>query len=157
MATLYELTAEMQRIMDSEDISDTDLQTAFGNIQEKAQNICQLVTMLEHDAEVFKAEETRLAERRKAIENRASNIKEYIKRNMIEIEIDEIKAGIFSLKLQDNPPAVEVTNEASIPARYYTIIPETKQLDKKRLGTDLKAGSDIPGCKLTTGKSLRIR
>lgn len=155
---LYELTEEMNNLMNSEEeVTETALQKVFGDIQVKAQSICQFITVLESDAEAFKAEEKRIAERRKAMENRAKQIKEYVKMNMQALSIPEIKAGTFTLKLQDNPPAVEVLNESAIPARFFTIIPETKQLDKKRVADAIKAGESIEGARLTRGQSLRIK
>lgn len=146
----------MSGLMDQENVTDDDLQRVFGQIAEKASNIAQYVAVLDGQVDIFKAEEKRLSERRKAIENHQKRIKEYIKLNMESLGIDSLDAGTFKITLANNPEALEISDESAIPAEY--IITETKQYpDNARIKSDLKAGKEISGARLTRGRSVRIR
>jgi len=62
MSHLYELTHEMEELMESEECDETALEKVFGDIQTKAQNICQFITILDSEAAMFQTEADRLAE-----------------------------------------------------------------------------------------------
>jgi len=153
---LYELTTEMLELMDSEDCEETALAKVFGDIEAKAQSICQFTKTLEGDIAAFKAEEERISARRKAMENTLKKVRDYVLENMERLEIDTLKAGTFTVALQNSPPAVEIEDETLIPAKYYDIIPQSLKLDKNKLKEDLKNG-EIPGCHLKKSKHIRIR
>ena len=68
----------------------------------------------------------------------------------------EIQTGTHTLKTQKNPPAVKIDDEAAIPARYWVVVPETKQLDKKAISADLKKG-DVPGTHLEQSERLVVK
>lgn len=154
--SLYLLTAEMSALMEQDNVTDDDLQRVFGQIAEKASNIAQYVAVLDGQVDVFKAEEKRLSERRRAIENHQKRIKEYIKLNMENLGIDTLEAGTFTIKLQNNPEALNVTDESKIPAKY--IITETiTKPDNAAIKAALKNGESVPGAELTRSRSVRIR
>jgi hypothetical protein len=156
LPSLYVLSAEMSGLMEQESVTDDDLQRVFGQIAEKASNIAQYVAVLDGQVDIFKAEEKRLSERRRAIENHQKRIKEYIKLNMESLGIDSLDAGTFTIKLQNNPEALNVTDENKLPARF--IITETiTKPDNAAIKAALKNGDTVPGAELTRGRSVRIR
>ena len=164
MPSLYELTGDYRQVWDMVNDETVDLaviedtlQSIEGAIEDKAVNIVNFIRSLEGDASIIKAEEKRLAERRKALENRVSNIKEYIQGQMEFANLDKIKTPTITIALQKNPPAVNIEDEAKIPAAFITIVPEQRIPDKKRIAEALKGGAEVPGATLTQGKSLRIR
>lgn len=159
---LYELTDAYKNIaelMDDETMDTAVLETALqeieAQIEVKAENSAIILKGLEGDIDMFKAEEKRLAERRKALENKRDWLKGYLKDEMEKIGMDKVKAGVFTVALQNNPPAVEITGE--VPAQFVTIIPEQYQPDKKRIAEYLKAGNEVEWAQLRQGKSLRVR
>jgi hypothetical protein len=103
-----------------------------------------------------KAEEERIAAKRKSVENRAASLREYLLANMQAVGRSEIQTGTHALKIQKNPPAVKIDDEAAIPARYWVVIPESKQIDKKALGVDLKKG-DVPGAHIEQSERLVVK
>lgn len=155
--SLYKLSDEMERLLEDETTDETALQRVFGDIQKSAQSLCQHMANLDGEIDMFKAEEARLADRRKAIENRQAQLKQYLKDGMERLSIDKLKAGTFTIDLQDSPPSVEVTDESKVPARFFVTIPETHKLDKKEVSSAIKKGEAVPGCELKQGKHIRIR
>jgi len=164
MPSLYELTGDYRQVWDMVNDESVDLaviedtlQSIKGAIEDKAVNIVNFIRSLEGDVSIIKAEEKRLAERRKALENRVINIKEYIQGQMEFANLDKIKTPTITIAIQKNPPAVNIEDEAKIPAAFITIVPEQHIPDKKRIAEALKGGAEVPGATLTQGKSLRIR
>ena len=51
------------------------------------------------------------------------------------------------LKIRKSSGAVEVIDENDIPDEYWVTV-QTKKLDKKRILSELKEGSEIPGVRL---------
>jgi hypothetical protein len=160
---LYELTSSYQKIADLIDESCPDesleiaLQQIEGAIEEKAEGIAKLIKTLDYDADIFKAEEKRLSDRRRAIENKRDRIKAYIKDQMEILGRDKIKLPTVTLALQNSPPAVNIVDDKTIPAKYLTIVPEQHVPDKKAILEALKAGQEVSGAEMTQGKHLRIR
>ena len=157
MKHLYELTKEMEDLMDSEDCTDLALQEVFGDIQVKAGNICQFIRVMQSNAEAFKAEETRLSSHRKTMENKITSIKEYLKGNMQRLGIEKLDAGVFKIALQNSPPSMVVEDGADIPADCKIFIPAHEEVDKGKLKDKLKAGEVIEGAYLVQDQHIRIR
>lgn len=157
MATMYQLSLEMEDLLQREDADEAALEKAFGNIQEKATNICQFLANLSGDIDAHKAEEARIAARRKAMENLRERTKDYLRDNMELLMLDKIKAGTFTIALQDSPPSVVVDEESVIPARFHTIIPESIKIDKTAIALAIKGGELVVGAHLEHKKHIRIR
>jgi hypothetical protein len=160
---LYELSEgylNIQNLIDEES-PDNDILNALttieGAIEVKAGNIANLIKSLESEAEVIKAEEKRLAQRRKARENAADNVKQYLRVAMEQMGLDKIKTPTRTISIQLNPPAVQIMNEDEIPGKFLTLVPEHYEVNKKLIAEALKAGEEVKGCELSRGKSLRIR
>lgn len=160
---LYELSTAYQNVQNliDDESPDTDiinaLQVIEGQIEVKAVNIANLIKSLEAEAEVIKAEEKRLAQRRKSRENAADNVKQYLKLAMEQMGMDKIKTATRTISIQLNPPSVHVLNEDEIPGKFLTLIPEHYEVNKKAIAEAFKAGEEVKGAELTRGRSLRIR
>lgn len=157
--TLYEISSSIRAILDCEEWTDETtaaLEQCELSLTEKVGSIAEIIRQAEAQAEMCKAEEKRIAAMRKARENKAEWLKSYLLAALEQSERESITIGTRTVRLRKNPPAVCVDDESAIPAKYYTIIPETKQLDKARLAADLKAG-EVPGAHLTQGVRLEIK
>jgi len=157
MSSLYQLTHQMQELLDTDDVSDDQLTETFGAIEKKAENVCQYLTVLAGQVDVFKAEEKRLAERRKALENQQERIREYIKQGMATLEVDKLKAGTFSISVSPSAGSVVIDCSADIPPKFLTIVPECYQVDKAAIKAAIKAGQTVPGAHVEPGTTLKIR
>ena len=162
--TLYQVANQYLRILNNLENSDlpdeviyNTLEGLEGALETKARNIAAYFQNLEAEAAAIKDAETKMAKRRKAIENRVAWLKHYIKTNMDKLSITEIKSPEFVLKIVKNPPMVVIDHQDAIPAEFMRIIPETREPDKHALKEVLKTGEVVPGAHLETNTRLEIR
>jgi hypothetical protein len=165
MTALYELAhsyrdaAEKLADLDlpPEVIEDT-LESLSGDLEVKATNTAMVIRNIEAMAAAIKDAEAQMAARRKALENRVARIKDYLLSNMMLAGIQKIECPYFKLAVRDNPPAVEVYQPELIPAQFMKHPePPPPAPDKAAIKEAIKAGQDVPGCKLTVGQRLEIR
>lgn len=143
-----ELTADM--IADTLDAIETEFET-------KARQCVAVLREIEGAATVAKAEADRLVNLSKSYQNSADRLKDYIRGNMEATQKEKLDLGIFKLTLKKPTQIVTVEDESKVPADYWRVIPETRQIDKRALLADLKNGQ-IDGAHLEDGKrALLIR
>jgi len=159
--SLYELAGEYHQAavalsnmdLDDQTIADT-LEGLSGALEAKATNVAYFIKNLESTAEQIKLAEKQMADRRKAMENRAERIREYLKANMEVAGITQIECPHFKLSIKKNPPSVVIDAESQIPADYMTVpVAPPPAPDKKLIAAALKDGFEVPGCHLETGKT----
>ncbi|MET3616761.1 septal ring factor EnvC (AmiA/AmiB activator) [Peptoniphilus olsenii] len=154
---LYELTEMYQNLMDL-DIEDEDLHIALSNIDDeievKADNIAKLLRDFDKEINGIKDEEKRLYNRRKALENRQKDIKEYLQSSMIALNKRKFKTKLFSFNIQKNAPSLKIIDETKIPEDYFKI---EKKLLKSDVKEAVKNGLLTGAVELVQSESLRIR
>ena len=154
---LYELTEIYLNLKDM-DIEEGDLNSALENIDDeietKADNIAKVLRDFDGDIEALKAEEERLAKKRKAIENRQKQLKKYLQNSMLVLDKRKFKTDLFSFNIQKNAPSLKILDESKIPEDYYKI---EKKLNKNDLKEAVKKGLFEDAAKLVQTESLRIR
>ena len=155
----YRAAAEKLADLDLDEATITDtLEGMSGELEVKAQNVAFFVRNLESSAAAIKEAEAQMSARRKAIENRAGRIKDYLLASMMVAGVQKIECPHFKLAVRENPPAVEVYEPGLIPAQFmHQPEPPPPAPNKKEIAAALKAGQDVPGCKLTKGVRLEIR
>lgn len=165
MTALYELAHDYRNAadkladldLDAQTIEDT-LESLSGDLEVKATNTAMLIRNLESSAAAIGDAEAQMAARRIALQNRAKRIKDYVLANMMVAGIQKIECPYFKLAVRDNPAAVEVYEPGLIPANFMRQPdPPPPAVDKTAIKEALKAGQDVPGCKLTVGKRLEIK
>lgn len=160
---LYELT-EMYRsiaeLIGDEEVGKEELEKALSqiedNIEIKAENIAKLMKSIDGEAIALKTEESRLANRRRALENKYSNIKNYLETQLEIMKVDKIKTPLFTVALQNNKPSVDIKDEDLIPDDFKktsTIV----SISKDEIFAALKEGIEVPGAEIKQTRSLRIR
>lgn len=159
---LYELTQNYQNLLellDDETMPQEEITAALngleGQFDLKAENIVKVMKSLDADVVGLKAEEKRLADRRKSLENRSLNLKAYLSDSMRAIKKEKIKGSIFTLAFQKNPPSVNIVDLTLIDKKYLIEQPST--LDKKMILEDLKNDIEVYGAEIKQETSLRIR
>lgn len=157
---LYELTSSYTQLLDLADSLDEEtfrdtLSAIEEAIEDKAENTAKLIRGLEADIEILKAEEKRLADRRKALESKVSNTKTYLQEQLEIAGVDKVKRPTITVAIQNNPPSVEVADESLIPSHY--MIPQPSKIDKQAISTALKEGLLIAGCSMKQTRSVRIK
>lgn len=159
--TLYELAGEYRQAaialsdmdLDETTIKDT-LEGLSGDLEKKATNVAFFVRNLEATADQIKLAEKQMADRRKAMENRAERIREYLKANMEIAGISEISCPHFKLAIRKNPPSVVIDAESQIPADYFLYpAPPPPQVNKTLIAKVIKDGFPVPGAHLDATKT----
>jgi hypothetical protein len=159
--SLYQLAdnyAAIQQMIedgaDPETLADT-LESIDEAIEDKAENIYYVLRNIEGDINAIKAEEHRLAEKRRAAEKNQQSLKDYLQQCMEHTGKSKIKRPTFTMSIQKNPPSVDIQNPDLVPAHYF--LAQEPKLDKKTLLAQIKAGNEVPGVTIKQTESIRIR
>lgn len=163
--TLYEVAGDYRRMVDALMSTQEDAQTVADTIEAesyplevKAQNVAYAIRNLEASAAAIKEAEAQMATRRKAIENRAAHIKEYIKTCLEIAGVTKVECPHFVIAIQNNPPSVDVFEPALVPAEFMTQPePPPAVPNKKAIAEAIKAGREVPGAMMVQGKRLAIK
>ena len=164
MASIYELTEEvltLWALMESGELDDEMLIGAMEYSQEelhlKLESYCKWIKNMESDIAGLKAEEERLKDKRKTMENTIDRAKKAMKSAMEVSGEKKVKGQIFTISIQANPESVVLDEPYidNIPPEYLVKDPE---IDKAKLKEDLKNGVNLEGiAHLEQNYGLRIR
>lgn len=162
--TLYELASEFHAIADqladmdlpAEVVSDT-LESVSLPLEQKAVSVAAFVRNMEATAEQIKQAEAAMSARRKAIENRAAHVKQYLMDNMQRCGMTKIECPLFRIAVRDNPESVVIDDERQIPVDYMREIPATYAPDKALIKQAIKDGHAFIGAHLARTQRLEIK
>jgi hypothetical protein len=163
--TLYEIAkehrADLEKLADldlPDDVMEDTLGSLGGELQVKAQSVACFIRNLEATAASIKEAEAQMAARRKALENRAARVKDYLHASMLMAGVEKLECPLFRMSIRNNPAAVEVYQPELIPQQYMRQPePPPPAVDKKAIAEALKAGQEVAGCRLTHGTRLEIK
>lgn len=162
---LYELVRyqhELAALADSgevppEQIADT-INALEGDIQTKAVDVAAFTRNLEATAEAVREAAKQMLSRADRIEKRAESIRAYLLFNLQTAGITKIESPWFTLSIRKNPPAVVVDDESLIPQEFIVQPPPpAPRPDKTAIARALKAGADVPGCRLFQNERLEVK
>ena len=165
MSTMYELTADYLEVLDlandpdipPEVVADT-LEGISGEIEIKAENTAKILKELEASVAASKAEEKRLAERRKQMETNVQKIKERLFDMMKTTGKVKFKTDLFSFSIQKNggklPVVLDVKDTSELPDDLVKI---TETADLEAIRELLDAGDTRFAHYGERGESLRIK
>ena len=165
MANIYEITQDYLKLMelasdpeiDPEIITDT-FEAIDGELEIKAENYAKVMKNLEGDIAALKAEEERLAKKRKAIENNIKRMKGTLQEAMELTGKTKFKTDLFSFGIQKNAPSVviDAADIRDIPEDYLKF--KEPEVDKPAIKNAINAGVNFEGlAHLEVSQSLRIR
>ena len=141
MATLYEIDEEILNCVDMETGEIIDVER-LGQLQlareDKVEGIALWIKNLLSDVDAIKSEEEKLAQRRKANENKAKNLKEYLSKFLNGQKFKTPKVSISYRKSE----SVEVTDLSKLDDDYLKFAEPT--VDKTKVKKALKAGTVLP-------------
>lgn len=166
MATIYDISARYSRLLEaaegdltgSEGLLDeiiNQLEATEDEFEEKCENTAMVLRELAAQAAAIKAEEKRLAERRKSIENNIEAIKSRLLTFMVQTGKTNFKTTLFSFSARDTSGALVVDNESKIPANY--LIPQPPKIDKAAVKAAIKSGVKVDGAHIEPSQSLTIK
>ena len=165
---LYEIANDYLALMQAiendeipeEAISDT-LEAVKGEIEVKADNIGCLLKNIEADINAIKAEEERLAERRKTKMKAYDRLKEYLSNTLQGVGIDKVETArnVISFRKSESVEVNEdVFTKWALENRedLITVTMNTKA-NKTAIKKELKDGTEIPGAMLVQNKNIQIK
>jgi len=106
----------------------------------------------------IKAEEKRLAQKRKTAENRLQSLKDFILSALLTFNRKAVEGHASKLAVRESQ-VVALANgldPITLPEKYRETVTEIK-VRKVDIRNDLKLGIDVPGARLETNYSLNIR
>ncbi|MEC5422078.1 siphovirus Gp157 family protein [Virgibacillus sp. C22-A2] len=159
MTTLYDLTHKYKRLLElAEEVDAGAFQDALEGITEginsKAENIAYVLQQMKSDADVLRAEEKRLAERRRALESKQDHLKFYLFNELDGLGIEKVQSPHFTISIRNNPPKVQIEDESLIPSDF---IITKSSVDKKALKQAIKDGREFEGVSMISERGLNIR
>lgn len=123
-------------------------------IEEKSDNYVKMIKNLDTDVEAFKNQEKIFNKKRKTAENKIAWLKKNLQSSMEQTGRKKVKTELFTISIQKNAPALDITSEDNIGDEYYKV---ERTLNKKDLLKDIKEGLIIDGVGIKQSESLRIR
>lgn len=176
MPRLYEISDQFAQLFDSfdelmeaeEDTEDIEqawfdtLEGIEGEFECKAESVAQYIKELNAEAEAIKAEEKKLSARRKAKENAAIRMKEYLKNCMETMNLKKVETAKAKISIRNNAPSLKIDNETEFIMTLESsgrrdllkyAPPEIKKTDIKNL---IKSGEEFKGARLESSQSIII-
>ncbi|EFI32759.1 Gp157 family protein [Desulfonatronospira thiodismutans ASO3-1] len=123
--------------------------------QSKVDAIGYAVRKRKAEIDFLKQEEERIRHRRKSMENRLEEFKDYLLAVLKKHNLQKVK-GLSSTIYTRNVSSVKLNNLDGIPEKFKKIVTEVK-VDKRGIAEELKQGWHIPGVELEQRLSLTIR
>lgn len=159
MSTLYELTQQAKDLYELLQNDDIDIQTFNDTVEaigteEKLEAYAKIIRQFEADAEAFKAEKDRLADRQKSAENSVDRMKKMVIEFLNAIGKTETKAGIFAFKLSESK-SVRVDDDGKLDKQY--LIPQEPKIDKATIRKIMLTGEPVSGCSWDVKIGVRIK
>ena len=161
--TLYEINNAIQDVLDyaldpeTGEILDDALMASYDQLRmdrdEKIENIGCFIKNLEADAKAIREEEKSLADRRRAAENKAEHLRNYLQ---FCLAGQKFQSPRLSVSFRKSKKVVfDEAHLYDVPDDYLRY--KEPELDKKLVAEALKAGEVIPGCELVESVSMIIK
>jgi hypothetical protein len=169
MSALYLIANQYLSLAEKLADGDFDAQTIADTIEAsgisdelavKAQGIEFVARSAEQHHVVIDAEIARLQALKTQRTKVADGLRAYLLDNMQRTGIEKIDCPLFSINIRKNPPAVEIIDQLSLPAKFMVTpepVPPVAKPDKKAIGEALKSGEEVTGARLVQGVRLNIK
>lgn len=159
--TLYEIAEQYREIL-AIDCDNEDEKAAMVNaldeladrFEQKAENVIRYIKNTESWASAIRAEEARLAERRRTMERKAEQLTAYLEAMMTMTGTREVQAGIFQAKFKKNPQSIVVLDESLLDDRFFKV---SRTVSKDAIKEAIKAGEEVNGIILEQNERLVIK
>ena len=167
--TLYELMSEYQSFMSAvesgdipeEAIADT-LEGIEGDLTEKIDNIACLIKTLDAEEAAIKAEEDRLAQRRKVKANARERIKTYLSDILVAMGKTEFETARNKITFRKTPGKVVFANEKAFiewaAENDDSLLTYGKPtVNKTAVKLAIESGKHINGAEIVVGQSMQLK
>lgn len=162
MASLFELTAEYQALLDLGDsIDPKDQQTFLDTLESmdyevglKADSYAAVRTMLKGRRDVVKGEIARLQAVLKTLDSNIGRMEDSLQTAMVQMGKKEIKTDLHRFRIVNNGGVLPIVIDGDVPDSYTKVILEP---DMAKIRAALDAGEQLPFAHLgERGTHLRI-
>ena len=163
---LYEMSYQYRQLLERLSNLDLDAQTIEDTIEgsgltddiaQKAAGIEMVARTMEMHNPAIDAEIDRLKALKTQRAKAAQGLREYLRTNMIATGIQKLESPLFKIRLQNNPPSVDVFEPGLVPAQYMTQPkPPEPAPNKTAIAAAIKAGAEVPGAKLVQTQRLVV-
>lgn len=117
--------------------------------EEKSRNVGLVIKDTVSDIEKVKAEIDRLTKMKKRLENRVNSLKSYVLQYGCPVNTIEV-----TIKFSKGRESVEVDKGLDLPEQYRKV---TWTPNKTEIGKALKAGEEIPGCRIARKPTVTVK
>lgn len=167
MTSLYHLTENAQALYDLALLADEAdnhdaaqaINEAFellhGELAEKLESCAVILNRWANDVAAHKAEEKRLAERRKGIEKSIADLKARMLNAMNAADMTKSKGALHTVSLRKTPAKLIVDDAEAIPDEY--MVPQPAKPDNAAIKKALLDGEVLSYAHLETGQSLGVK
>ena len=151
---LYQIDAEILKLIDFETgevLDEAQFEELAVAKEVKIENTLLFIKNLTAEAAAIKEEEKALAERRKAKESKAENLKEYVSRFLDGSKFETSRVAASFRKSE----SLEISEGAKIPEEYMRYKePEVNKADLKKA---VKAGLELEGVQIIEKLNMQIK
>lgn len=163
--SLYAMTNEMRALAklveDSDELTPEMLADTMEGMKIEFDNKINSVLVVRQnylrETEMLDAEANRLTALQIAAENKAEYLKQYVLDSMEGAKVDKVNCDLFKVSLRKAAKKLGAIDETKIGDNYWSVIPESRRLDKRALLKDAKE-SPIEGVEIVDGaRSLLIK
>jgi len=147
----YEFDEETGELLNADELDELELAK-----EEKIENLCLYIKSLRAEAKAIKEEEGNLAERRKAKENKADKLEEYVGATLSGNKFETPRVKVQWRKTE----SVEIPDDALVPDELCenTIIRKpNKKIVKARLKKYEDEGVEVPWARIVRKNSMSIK
>lgn len=163
MNSLYEISHDYLVALDNLEI---DMETGeilnyeavdalTGQFEEKAESVACYIKNLDAFAASIKAEEFKLAERRKNAERKADNLKKYLTSCLDAVNREKLETARTKVSFRKSVQ-VSIADEAVLPADFK-VETVTVKPDKTAIKKAIQDGQEVNGASLVENRNIQIK
>jgi hypothetical protein len=125
-----------------------------GELSDKVHGCCCVIRNSESEANALAHEIKRMAAKKKALENKAQRVQDYLEYSLRTIGQDKVKTSLFDVGFRKLPPSVVITDENAIPDQLCRT---KREPDKTAIKQAITSGIEVPGAHMEAGERLAIK
>ena len=158
--TLYEMTANalyLYQLLESGDIDEETVGDTLEAmcVEEKLLDYCHVIGTFKAEIEMYKAEESRIANKRKRAEKNVERLESAVLAYMTATSTEKKKCGTFDLRVSHNSKT-RIVDESAVDEAFVTL--ETvKKINRSEILKVLRSGGTVAGCELEYTNSINIK
>ncbi len=131
---LYEMVNEFRLALDdlmsneglTEEVVEDSLSGLKADIEQKAINVGLYIKEIEAEAAAVEAAAEKMRKKHDSLYKKADRLKEYLLHNLRVCSLDKVRNELITVRIKQNPAAVKIDNEESVPNKFKIVNIEEK-------------------------------